>query len=177
MGAVVADRAPESLLHVLFALYLGATIIDSVFRKGFLRGSVSPPVDRHVSTIGSTVGGLGIGAVASFLGVGGSVMTVPLLRRRGMAMAEAIAMANPLSLPVAIAATALYAVAAPAVTHPGQVGYVNLVAATALLAGSVPTIALTRRIHAGRIPGDAYAIAYVVLLGVIFIAMIASTSA
>ncbi|MFS2163054.1 TSUP family transporter [Variovorax sp. Varisp62] len=58
------------------------------------------------SSIGTALSGLVIGWIAAFLGVGGSVMTVPLMRRRGIAMGHATAMANPLSLPVALAGTA-----------------------------------------------------------------------
>ena len=95
--------------------------------------------------------------VASFLGVGGSVMTVPLLRRRGLPMVEAAAMANPLSLPVAVIATAIY------LTGPGPTGVVDPLAAAALLAGSLPTIALSRRLLP-PIPDRAHAVAYVGLL-------------
>lgn len=38
-------------------------------------------------------------------------MTVPLLRRRGLSMTQATAMANPLSLPVALVGTAVYMLA------------------------------------------------------------------
>jgi uncharacterized protein len=97
------------------------------------------------------------------------------LRRKGVAMAEATALANPLSLPVAIAGTVIYAFAGSAGGHPGQVGYVSLAAAAALVAGSVPTIAFAKRVLAGRkIPDGVHAAAYVILLGIIVIAMIAT---
>ena len=51
-----------------------------------------------------------IGWVAALLGVGGSVMTVPLLRRRGSSMAEAAAIANILTLPLSFTATLTYCV-------------------------------------------------------------------
>ena len=54
-------------------------------------------------------------------------------------MAKATALANPLSLPVAIAGTVVYALATPAAAHPGQVGDVSLGAAAALLAESRPS--------------------------------------
>jgi uncharacterized protein len=174
LGAVAANWAPEVLLHVLFVAYIAGTLIDSVVRKGFLSSSAGPAATEPLSTTTSTFGGVGIGAVASFLGIGGSVITVPLLRRRGVAMAEATALANPLSLPVAIAATVVYVLAAPAVTHPGQVGYVSFIAAAALLGGSLPTIALAKRVVAGRIPDRIHAVAYLILLGIILIAMIAT---
>jgi uncharacterized protein len=175
LGAVAANHAPETLLHILFVVYIAGTMLDSVVRKGFLGTSadVSPGARLGWST--STLGGLGIGAVASFLGVGGSVLTVPLLRRKGVGMAEATALANPLSLPVAIAGTAIYALAAPAVSHPGQVGYVSLAATAALVAGSLPTIALAKALLVRRpIPDRVHAIAYLALMGVVLVAMVAT---
>ncbi len=177
LGAIAANWAPEAMLHTLFVVYIAVTIVDSVVRKGFLTGSGAPGAlaGEPLSATASTLGGVGIGGVASFLGIGGSVLTVPLLRRRGVGMAEATTLANPLSLPVAIAGTVVYALAAPAGTHPGQVGYISVAAASALLAGSVPTIALARRALVGRqIPDRVHAIAYLILLGIILVAMIAT---
>jgi hypothetical protein len=145
----------DGLLRILFAVYLGATILDSLIRRGFLHGGRPRPLGPATTSLG----GVGIGAVASFLGVGGSVMTVPLLRRRGLPMAHAVAMANPLSLPVAVVATVVYLMAP---TGAGG-GNVDLVAGAALLAGSLPTIPLARRLLP-RIPDRAHAVAYVVLL-------------
>lgn len=170
-GALSAERAPERLLHVLFVGYLAVTIVDGVLRRGFVTGH---PQARPLSPLAATAGGVGIGAVASFLGVGGSVLTVPLLRRRGIAMAEAVALANPLSIPVAVAGTVVYALATTAGEQPGQLGHINLIAVSALLGGSLPTIALTRRVAAGRIPDRAHAIAYLTLLAVVLVAMLVS---
>lgn len=154
-GSVAAAETGDGTLRVLFVAYLGVTIVDSVLRNGFLRSQGDP---RPLGPITTTAGGAGIGAVASFLGVGGSVLTVPLLRRKGLAMADATAMANPLSLPVAVIGTAVYASAGS-----GPVGYLDPLAAAALLAGSLPTIALVRRV-ADRLPDRVHAIAYVLLL-------------
>ena len=85
-------------------------------------------------------------------------MTVPLLRRRGRPMARAVAAANPLTLPVAVVATAVYA------ALPGAGGgTVDLLAAAALLAGSLPTIPVARRLLS-RLPDRGHAVAYVGLL-------------
>jgi hypothetical protein len=68
-----------------------------------------------------------------------------------------------------------WTLAAPAVAHPGQVGYVSLAATAALPGGSVPTIALAKRVLVGwRIPDWVHAVAYLILLGIILIAMIAT---
>ena len=177
LGAFAANWAPEALLHILFVVYIAVTMIDSVVRKGFLSGSDGPAACKPLSAPTSTLGGVGIGTIASFLGIGGSVVTVPLLRRKGVAMADATALANPLSLPVAIAGTVVYVLAGPASLHSrhsGQLGYVSLAAAAALLAGSVPAIALAKRFLAGRIPDRVHAVAYLILLGIILLAMIAT---
>jgi hypothetical protein len=80
--------------------------------------------------------------------------------------------------PVAIAGTVACALATPAGAHPGQVGCVSLAVATALLAGSLPTIALTNRVLVGReIPDPVHAVAYLILLGIILIAMVGTMAA
>lgn len=171
VGALGATWASEHLLHILFVGYLGLTIVDSIARRGFL-GRPAADTPAPLRGYESTFGGIGIGAVASFLGVGGSVLTVPLLRRKGISMASATAMANPLSIPVAVAGSIVYAVAVPGTGHLGEVGHINTTAAVVLLAGSLPTIAISRRILAGvSIPDRVHAIAYVILLGVVMIAM------
>ena len=172
LGAFAANWAPEMLLHILFVAYIAVTLVDSVVRKGFLNGSGDQDEEQTLSAATNTIGGIGIGAIAAFLGIGGSVITVPLLRRKGVSMADSTALANPMSLPVAVAGTIVYALATPAAPHPGQIGYVSLIAAAALLGGSLPTIAVAKRFLVGRIPDRAHAIAYLVLLAVILIAMI-----
>ena len=170
-GSLAATRISDTALRVLFTAYLLVTIADSLLRKGFL----SVPRTREprpLSRPARTLGGVGIGSVAACLGVGGSVMTVPLLRRRGLPMAEATAMANPLSVPVALVGTAVYAFAAPTLhAQTGRIGYIDLLACAALLAGSLPTIALARR-AAARVPDRAHSVAYVTLLVIVMLVMV-----
>ncbi len=171
LGSFAATAADESVLRWLFVAYLALTIVDSLVRKGFVsrRDDTRP---RALGGLTVTAGGTGIGAVASFLGVGGSVLTVPLLRRKGLPMADAAALANPLSLPVAVIGTAVYAFAATGTSSSAaHLGYIDLVAAGALLCGSLPTIAVTRRV-VGRIPDRAHAIAYLGLLVAALIAIV-----
>jgi uncharacterized membrane protein YfcA len=164
LGALGATAAPDGLLRVLFAAYLGVTIVDSAVRRGFLRREGDP---RPLGWRAASLGGITIGAVASFLGVGGSVLTVPLLRRRGLPMAHAVAMANPLSLPVAVVATTVY------LTVPAPDGSrgVDLLAGALLLAGSLPTIAIARRLLP-HVPDRVHAVAYVGLLVVALVAVL-----
>lgn len=171
-GALIATVVGGAVQHVLFVVYLAATIVDSLLRKGFLtRATNADPTPLRRGP--TRVIGVGIGAVTGFLGVGGSVMTVPLLRRRGLSMAEATAAANPLTVPVALVGTLVYALwgTAGAGAGQGHLGSVDLVTGALLLAGSLPTIALTRR-HLRRIPDRAHAVAYVALLGVVLVAVL-----
>ncbi|MFB6842998.1 sulfite exporter TauE/SafE family protein [Streptomyces sp. NPDC056361] len=119
--------------------------------------------------------GLPIGAVAAFLGVGGSVMTVPAMRRAGHPMRHATALANPLTLAIALPAALVSLAGSPplaaATTHSGLVGLVDPYAAAALLLGAVPVIALLRR-RPPRIPDRAHAWSYIGLLTVVALAML-----
>lgn len=132
-------------------------------------GAVGPP--SHTT---QALSGLLVGSVAAFLGVGGSVMTVPLMRRRGIGMTRATAMANPLSLPVALAGTATYgALAWGAVPAFGDwhLGYVDLRAWAALVAGSwIGIRAATPWI--GAIPDGVHAKVYLGLLIAVLLAMV-----
>lgn len=60
----------------------------------------------------------------------------------------------------------------PPPAAPGQLGYVDLTAGAALLLGSLPTIAVARRLT-GRVPDRVHSIAYVALLVVVLIVMLA----
>jgi uncharacterized membrane protein YfcA len=171
LGSLVATAVGGGAQRVLFIAYIAVTLLDTLLRKGFLtRDPDAGP--RLLGRRTTTAGGVGIGAVTSFLGVGGSVMTVPLLRRRGLPMGEATAMANPLSLPVAVAGTAVYALFGEGGGDgPGHLGSVDLVAGALLLAGSLPAIAVTRRL-VGRVPDRVHAVSYVVLLAVVLAAFV-----
>lgn len=170
LGAGAATLAPERVLHWLFVAYIAATIVDCLARSGFVGRSAEP---APLSTAQITLGGTAIGAIASFLGVGGSVLTVPLLRRRGVDMATATSMANPLSVPVAVVGSLVYAITGPMAPGTGQLGHIDLAAAVTLLAGSLPTIAVVKRILHGRsIPDRIHAVSYVAMLGLVLVAMV-----
>lgn len=87
VGSCLAGLFSENIVRALFILYMLATISDCLLRKGFFTGSAR----RRLSLPMVTGGGVVIGTIAALLGVGGSVMTVPLLRRHGYAMQGALA--------------------------------------------------------------------------------------
>jgi hypothetical protein len=114
-----------------------------------------------------------IGAIAAFLGVGGSVITVPLMRRRGASMTAATAAANPLSLPMAVVGSLTYAMLAWNADSLGawHAGYIDLRACLVLVIGSWLGIRFTSR-WIGKIPDSIHAKAYIALLGLVFLVML-----
>ena len=135
-GALLALEVSGEWIRWLFVIYLLATVADCYLRAGFM----TPPSRRVAPSVSYelTTGGI-IGLIASFLGVGGSVMTVPLMRRRGVLMSEAAAMANVLTLPLAATATLTWLLLAwlsPVALPNGFIGNIWLSAAAQLVAGS-----------------------------------------
>ncbi|MEY1422701.1 sulfite exporter TauE/SafE family protein [Morganella morganii] len=171
-GALLAIAVQGIWVKWMFIAYLAITILDSIFRPGFMTQSES---HLRIMSAGTTAAaGTVIGVVAAFLGVGGSVMTVPLMRRRGAEMAQATAMANPLSLPMALTGTLTYILLARHETAgfgSGFAGYVDIQAFILLIAGSW----LGQKLSApliGRIPDKLYAKSYLALLIFVLLVMV-----
>ncbi|MFE2163517.1 sulfite exporter TauE/SafE family protein [Streptomyces sp. NPDC059447] len=177
-GAVAAGLAPAPLVHWGFVVYLAITVADVLARPGFLRphSAARAAAGQRAFAIPAPLG-MPIGALASFLGVGGSVMTVPLLRRSGLPMGTAAALANPLTACVSAPACLVFLTT----THGADtralvlaVGSVDLGAAALLLLGALPVIMLLRR-RPPRIPDHLHAGGYVALLCSVLTAMLLRT--
>lgn len=172
IGAMAAMWATGEVIRYAFIVYLGVTIMDCLFRRGFLTHTDNK-IPRRLGRVEVSGGGVGIGAIATFLGVGGSVMTVPLLRRCGLSMSQATSMANPLSVPVAVAGTLTYmAMAGFTEFDLGAwfIGYVDLLAFAVLTMGSLVGIRLATP-WIGRIPDRTHAWVYIGLLLLVMIGM------
>jgi len=168
LGVVAARFAPDALLRWGFVAYLGVTVADLVLRPGFLRPATTR-APRGARSGVPTALGLPIGAAAAFLGVGGSVMTVPMMRRAGSTMTAAATLANPLTLAITLPAAAVTLLVPTTGLHAagdavaGLVGAVDLRAAAALLLGAMPVIVLLRR-RPPRLPQSVHAWGYLALL-------------
>ena len=172
IGAIAAVWVSGEVIRYAFIAYLGVTIIDCLLRRGFLIRDEGV-IPRRLNRKEISAGGVGIGAIATFLGVGGSVMTVPLLRRCGLSMSQATSMANPLSVPVAVAGTLTYmALAGFSETDLGVcfVGYVDLLAFAVLTLGALVGIRLATP-WIGRIPDRVHAWVYIGLLVLVLLGM------
>ncbi|MDF5873305.1 sulfite exporter TauE/SafE family protein [Pseudomonas aeruginosa] len=169
LGAALVGLASGDFIRLAFVAYLAITILDCLLRRGFL----SRAEERQARPLGvgeTRLGGTLIGAIATFLGVGGSVMTVPLLRRCGLSMTQATSMANPLSLPVAwrhpyLPGPGRLPGARPG---PGFVGYIDLLAFATLAGGGWLGIRLATPLI-GRIPDALHARVYVGLLAAVML--------
>ncbi|WP_408908395.1 sulfite exporter TauE/SafE family protein [Variovorax paradoxus] len=175
VGAAAAVQADGGFVRLAFIVYLGVTLLDCLLRPGFIvrrvaASAAGQPLSRGIATAGSFV----IGLIAAFLGVGGSVMTVPLMRRRGIDMTRATAMANPLSLPIALAGTATYMALAwrsGAALEGWHLGYVDLPAFAALVAGSLLGVRAAAPLI-GRLPDRVHAWGYLALLVAVLLGML-----
>ncbi|KAF1008652.1 MAG: hypothetical protein GAK28_01076 [Luteibacter sp.] len=170
-GAWMATALRGDWVRWAFVAYLGVTILDCLVRPGFMAPAATSM--RTMSRRATALAGLVIGAIAAFLGVGGSVMTVPLMRRQGASMTQATAMANPLSLPMAVAGSLAYVAFAwrqGAMLGAGYAGYVDLRAFLVLAAGSWIGIRATSP-FIGRIPDSVHARVYLFLLVLVLVMM------
>lgn len=176
VGALAARTAPGQLITWAFITYLTITIGDVVVRKGFVRPVRTAPEQTEGSALPRWLG-LPIGALASFLGVGGSMMTVPLLRRSGLGMHSVAALANPLTLAISLPATVVFLLGNPVGTAGSTttlLGAVDVRSAALLLAGGLPAVIVLRR-RPPRIGDRVHAVGYIGLLLVVLATMVVST--
>lgn len=171
MGGLSAPFIQGNILRYLFILLVVYTIVMSIRKKSFLDVDglkFTLPTPFKTSSLG-----LGIGFLATMLGVGGSVITVPFLRKRGLAMLHAVSLANPLSLPIAIvgAATSI----ATGLQQPGLpewcLGFVYMPAFLGIVLGGFIGVPLGTRI-AQHLPDRLFSKIYLILLVVVVLIMV-----
>lgn len=173
VGALIAECLSGLVVRLAFVTYLAVTILDCLLRRGFLVANATS-ILKTLSKPFIVFGGFGIGIVASILGVGGSVMTVPILRRCGLEMTYAAAGANALSLPVAISATMAYVFIAESKEYDlgtWYLGYVNISYFACLVGGAVLGIKLSKR-WVDKVPDKLHASMYVGLLIAFMVMMV-----
>jgi hypothetical protein len=174
IGALLARAVPGPVISWSFIAYLLITILHVLLLKGFIQPRQPLPAPDARFAIPNTLG-MPIGALSSFLGVGGSMMTVPLLRRSGLEMHVVTALANPLTLAISVPACLIFLMGNPVGPQSTTLllGAVDLRAAGLLLLGGIPTVVLLRR-RRPQIPDRAHAWGYVVLLAVVLATMLGS---
>lgn len=171
IGGVSAPYIQGNLLRYLFILLVVYTIASSLLKKSFIEVE-----DTDYQLPGQTKTSflsVGIGFLATLLGVGGSVLTIPFLRKCKMKMLHAVSLANPLSLPIAVvgAATSIMT----GFNHPDLptwcLGFVYMPAVIGFILGGFVGVPIGTRI-AHRIPDRLFSKIYLSLLVIVVLVMV-----
>lgn len=145
LGGGLSVVLSATVLKWAFFLYVFVTLIDCLLRQHHRRSVMTNARQKPLKPLQQRLAGTLIGTIAAALGVGGSVLTVPLFRRCGIAMTDAVALANPLSLVVAVAGTLSCCAAylrAPLDLGPHFIGYFYYPAVLCLISGGFMGIKL-----------------------------------
>lgn len=142
LGALLADRLDSRYLAIFFVafVYYSATqlLLD-----------VKPRPSRQLpGPAGLSAAGTVIGAVSSWVGAGGGVMTIPLMALCNVPMRHCIGTSAALGLPIALAGAIGYIATGLGKDHlpPLSIGYVYLPALAGVVVGTVVTVPLGARL-------------------------------
>lgn len=135
LGSLVAVRLDGNVLRWCVAGYCFIAAAQLLFGRTRSAASAETGSPRGP---GYTAAGIGIGAVAAVVGIGGGSMTVPLLVWRGVAPVRAVGTSSACGIFIGIGSALGYALNAPTGALPGaSLGYVYLPAALGIAATSV----------------------------------------
>jgi uncharacterized membrane protein YfcA len=136
LGTVVADLLKSKYLAIFFVIFVYYSAVQ-------MFANVKPKPTRQLpGKAGMTVVAVIVGIVSSLVGVGGGVMTIPLMSLCNVPMRQAIGTSAALGLPIAIAgavgfiATGLGKDHLPALS----LGYVYLPALVGIVIGTFVTV-------------------------------------
>ena len=136
LGTVVADLLKSKYLAIFFVIFVYYSAVQ-------MFANVKPKPTRQLpGKVGMTVVAVIVGIVSSLVGVGGGVMTIPLMSLCNVPMRQAIGTSAALGLPIAIAgavgfiATGLGKDHLPALS----LGYVYLPALVGIVIGTFVTV-------------------------------------
>ena len=146
-GALLATRMSALLLQSVFVVFL--------FYAGIQMWLDFKPAPQRglPGRAGTTLGGSVIGAVSSWVGIGGGTLSVPFMLWHNVPLHRAIATSAAIGFPIALAGAAGYAVGGwgQAGLPAGSLGFVYLPALAGIVLGSVLTAPLGAR-TAHRLP-------------------------
>jgi uncharacterized protein len=136
LGTLIADRLASRHLAMFFVafVYYAATQL-------FL--DIKPRPSRQLpGKAGMSIAGLAVGAISSWVGVGGGVITIPLMSFCNVPLRNAIATSAALGLPIALAGTLGYILTGLGKDHlpPLSLGYVYTPALLGIVVGTFVTV-------------------------------------
>ncbi len=136
LGTLVADQLKSKYLAIFFVVFVYYSAVQM-----FVNAKPKPSRQLPGRT-GMTVASTMIGVLSALVGVGGGVMTIPLMSMCNVPMRNAIGTSAALGLPIAIAGTVGYIVTGLGKDHlpPFSVGYVYLPALIGIVVGTLVTV-------------------------------------
>lgn len=146
-GAVLAAQMSATVLKVFFVAFL-------FYAAAQMWLDFKPAPHRGLpSRTGTTLAGGVIGAVSSWVGIGGGTLSVPFLLWHNVPLHRAIATSAAIGFPIAITGAAGYVLGGWGVSGlpPGSIGFIYLPALAGIVIGSVLTAPLGAR-TAHRLP-------------------------
>ena len=135
-GTFVADQLKSKYLAIFFVIFVYYSAVQ-------MFANVKPKPTRQLpGKIVMTVVAIIVGIVSSLVGVGGGVMTIPLMSLCNVPMRQTIGTSAALGLPIAIAGTVGFVVTGLGKNHlpPLSVGYVYVPALVGIVIGTFVTV-------------------------------------
>jgi uncharacterized protein len=171
IGGVSAVYINSEFLRFAFIGLLLYVIVSNLLKKTFT-AHVEDRDFRMPSRKSRGPVGVVIGLISTMLGVGGSVMTIPYLRRQGMRMLNAVALATPLGLPIAIVGAFTFLVTGLQIEEmpSSTLGFIFIPALCGFTLGGFIGVPLGRS-WAQKIPDAVYSKVYLILLVIVVIMM------
>jgi uncharacterized membrane protein YfcA len=136
LGTVVADQLKSKYLAIFFVVFVYYSAVR-------MFADVKPKPTRQLpGRAGLTAVAVAVGVVSSLVGVGGGVMTIPLMNLCNVPMRQAIGTSAALGLPIAVAGTIGFILTGLGKDHlPGlSLGYVYLPALVGIVVGTFVTV-------------------------------------
>jgi uncharacterized membrane protein YfcA len=136
LGTFVADQLKSKYLAIFFVIFVYYSAVQ-------MFANVKPKPSRQLpGKAGMTVVAIIVGIVSSLVGVGGGVMTIPLMSLCNVPMRQTIGTSAALGLPIALAGTVGFIVTGLGKNHlpPLSVGYVYLPALIGIVIGTFVTV-------------------------------------
>lgn len=140
LGAILAARLSAMPLKIFFVAFLFYAAVQMWW-------NFKPDAHRQLPGIAGMFGaGSIIGAISSWVGIGGGTLSVPFQLWCNVPLHRAIGTSAAIGLPIALAGAAGYALSGSGHAIPGTWGYLHLTALACIALGSISTAPLGARV-------------------------------
>jgi uncharacterized membrane protein YfcA len=136
LGTLVADQLKSKYLAIFFVIFVYYSAVQMFV-------NAKPKASRQLpGRTGMTIASMVIGVLSALVGVGGGVMTIPLMSMCNVPMRNAIGTSAALGLPIAVAGAIGFIATGLGKDHlpPFSVGYVYLPALIGIVVGTLVTV-------------------------------------